>query len=489
MNGQLSRATVLVLVIVALGFGLRLYRLDAQSFWYDEAMSAGIARGTVTQILRNDFYSPHPPLYFLTLHFWLSIDQSDLTIRLLSAMLGAAGIAGMYCLGKILCDGVVGLAAAAIAAVVPYQVFYSQEARMYTLVFLLSTLLLLSYVRMLRTDTLRWWVAYTALAALSLYTHLFSGLLLLSLHFHFVISRTPLRKPWRRFAASDGLVILAFIPRLTVTLVQAGRVAGDFWIPRPSLAQLLSAPHAFTLSQQVSGRLVPLAFAVVLFLFIITHLQVARELAKRGRETTGLTLALIAFWSPLLLTFVLSQWQPVYLERTLMVAVPGLYLMLSWGMARPKERLVNSILALMVLVFAANGLWNWNFDPDFAKPDLRAAAELLQEKVEEGELTVHTSDGAFLVFSHYAPDCRRYLLEGDPAPAVPAETYELFGGKIIAKEEVSAPQFWLVVALDNSIEFQRGLVDWFDARHALRESYDLGGIYLRHYDAGQNSRE
>jgi hypothetical protein len=319
---------------------------------------------------------------------------------------------------------------------------------------------------------------------------LFSGLLLLSLHFHFVICRTPRRKPWRRFVASDGLVILAFIPRLGLTVVQAERVASSFWIPRPSLAQLLSAPHAFTLSQHVSDTLVPLAFAVVLFLFVVTHLQVARELARGGPDSSGLTLALIAFWSPLLLAFVLSQWHPVYLERTLIVAVPGLYLLLSWGIARPKERLVNLTLALMVLAFAVNGLWNWYVDPDFAKPDLRAAAQLLQEKVEPGEPILYTSDGAFLVFSHYAPDCKRYLLEGDPAPAVPAETYELFGGQVIAKEEVPAPRFWLVVALDNSIEFQTGLADWFDAHYTLRESYTLDGIYLRHYESergGQGS--
>jgi len=489
MIGRLSRTAVLALVIVALGFALRLFRLDAQSFWYDEAMSAGIARGTVTQILRNDFYEPHPPLYFLTLHFWLSIDQSDLTIRLLSAMLGGAGIAGMYSLGNILCDGRVGVVAAAIVAIVPYQVFYSQEARMYALLFLLSTLLLSSYSRMLHTGSRRWWAAYTALAALSLYTHLFSGLLLLSLHFHFAICRTPRRKPWRRLAASDVLIMLAFIPRLTVTIVQLGRVAGNFWISRPSVTQLLSAPHAFTLSQHVSERLLPFAFAVVLFLFILTHLQIARELATRGPDTAALTLSLIAFWSPLLLAFVLSQWHPVYLERTLIVAVPGLYFLLSWGMTRTRERFINLALALVVLLFAVNGLWNWYFDPDFAKPDFRTAVQFLQDRIEPGEPTIHTSDAAFLIFSHYRLGCGSYLLEGDPAPAVPVETYELFGGEIIAREEVYAPQFWLVVALDNSIDFQKGLVDWFDAHHTLRESYTLDGIYLRHYDGRQGRQE
>jgi len=482
MREHLMRPTTLVMVVIALGFGLRLFHLDAQSFWYDEAMSAGIARGTITQILGNDFYSPHPPLYFLTLHYWIAIGQSDFAIRLLSAILGVAGVAGMYSLGKALCDDTVGLASATIAAIAPYMIFYSQEARMYALVFLLSTMLLLSYVRMLYTDSRRWWVAYTVLAALSLYAHLFSGLLLLSLHLHFFARRTPGRKRWGRLAVTDAVLIFAFAPRLGIFMVQARRVAGDFWIPRPSLAQLFSAPHAFTLSQHVSAKLVPVAFGVVLFLFMLTLLQVARELAMRTRDGEVLTLALFAFWCPLLLSFIISQWRPVYLERTLMVVVPALYFLLGWGMMRPRERYVNLGLALLVALFALNALHNWYLNPKFGKPPFRAAARFLQAKADAGEPILHTSDAGFLIFVHYAPGWGTYLLEGDPAPAIPAETYRLFGGEIIAKEELVAPRFWLVVALDNSIEFQMGLVDWFDGHYRLVKSYSFDGIDLLHYD-------
>jgi hypothetical protein len=66
--GALSRATVLALVIMALGFGLRLNRLDAQSFWYDEAYSATVASGTPAQIFLNYFHDVHPPGYYLILH-------------------------------------------------------------------------------------------------------------------------------------------------------------------------------------------------------------------------------------------------------------------------------------------------------------------------------------------------------------------------------------------------------------------------------------
>ncbi len=482
MKHRLIHPSTLVIVVIALGFALRLFHLDAQSFWYDEAMSAGIARGTMPQILRNDFYSPHPPLYFAGLHYWLAIGESDFAIRLLSAVLGVLGIAGIYSLGKVLFDDIVGLVAAIITSVAPYMVFYSQEARMYTLLFLLSSMLLVSYVRMLHTNSRRWWLAYTISAVLSLYVHLFSALLLLSLHLHLFIHQTTGRKRWERLAITDGLLILAFAPRVAISLVQVGRVAGDFWIPRPSLAQLFSAPYGFTLSQFLSETLVPLAFALVLLLFIITHLQISRELARRGDNSAGLNLLLWAFWGPLLSTFIISQWRSVYLERTLIVAVPALYLLFSWAAVRTRERYVNVVLLLLVGIFAISALHNWYFHPDFGKPPFRTAADFLQDTADPGEPIVHTSDGGFLIFMHYAADCRNYLLTGDPEPAVPVETYRLFGGEIIAKEELSARRFWLVVALDNSIEFQKDLVYWFDGQHKLVETYDFGGINLRYYD-------
>ncbi len=486
MKSRLVHPATLVLFVIALGFGLRLFHLDAQSFWYDEAFSAGVARGTWAQILGNDFRSVHPTLYYVILRCWLAIGNSDFTIRLLSTLLGVAGIAAMYSLGKALFDDAVGLAAAAITAIAPYKIYYSQEARMYTLVFLLSSVLVLVYVRTVHTDSRRWWVAYTAAASLALSVHYFVGLLILGLHLHWLIHPTSQRKSWRRLAISDALIILVLLPQLVIFSGQAQRVTGDYWISKPTLGRLFSAPYALTLIQFPSEMLVPLAFAALLLLFIITHLQVARELARRGWDSAGLGLLLWTFWCPLLLAFLISQWVPVYVERSLMVVVPALYLLLSWGAVRTRERYVNLGLLLLVAAFAMNALHNWYFDPHFGKPPFRTAAHFLQETAATGEPILHTSDAGFLIFSHYAPDCGSYLLEGDPAPAVPVETYRLFGGEIIAKEELSAPRFWLVVALDNSVDFQRGLVDWFDARYTLRESHTLDGIYLRHYDGRQD---
>ena len=485
MKKRLVHPTALALAIITLGFSLRLYRLDAQSFWYDEAYSASVATGTPAQIISNRFSDVHPPLYYLALHFWQNVDAGDFTVRLLSAMLGTAGIAAVYALGRTLFDEYVGLAAAAITCLAPYTVFYGQEARMYSLLLLLSALLLLSYNRMLHTRSRRWWLAYTACAVLSMYVQYISALLLLGLHLHFLVSKRRDRDAWALMASTDAIVLLVLAPQLTILLGQTHLIARHQWTApaTPGFARLLTAPYALTLSQFTSQRLVPLGFAAVLVLFIITHLQLARHLV-RDRDPGGqISLMVCALWTPLLLAFAISQWQSIYRERALIVAVPALYLLLSWGVVKTRERYFNLSCLLVLGAVALGALNNWYFDAAFGKPSFRSVGEVLEAEACGAAPIFHTSDGALLIMMRYAPHCEHFLLEGDPAPQLPLETYQALGGRVTAKEELPGETFWLVVALDNSIEFQRGMVDWIDERYRLAEEHDVEGVYLRRYDA------
>jgi mannosyltransferase len=139
---------VLLLLILLLTLGLRLYRIDAQSLWNDEGTSVALAQHDLATIARKAAYDIHPPLYYWLLSGWVRVfGTSEFAVRALSAFLGAILVVLVYVLGRLLAGKWAGLAAALLAAINPFQVYYSQEARMYMLLAVWSALLFYAALR------------------------------------------------------------------------------------------------------------------------------------------------------------------------------------------------------------------------------------------------------------------------------------------------------------------------------------------------------
>lgn len=135
--------------IVILGLSLRLYEIGAEGFWFDETFSVWIARrplGSLFAAVRQD---SHPPLYVLLLHFWLYLGRSDVFIRLLSTLFSVVTLPVVYVLGRRIASRELGLLAALILAVSPFNVLFAQEARMYTLLTLAVSLSMYFLARLL----------------------------------------------------------------------------------------------------------------------------------------------------------------------------------------------------------------------------------------------------------------------------------------------------------------------------------------------------
>jgi len=130
----MKRTLWILLAILALAAMLRFFQLDAQSFWYDEGNSARAAERSLPIITAAAVGDIHPPLYYYALHFWRGVfGESEFALRGLSAALGVVLAWLIYLLGCRLFDESTALAAAFVAALNPFQVYYSQEARMYLL--------------------------------------------------------------------------------------------------------------------------------------------------------------------------------------------------------------------------------------------------------------------------------------------------------------------------------------------------------------------
>ncbi len=144
---------LLLILVLALAAGLRFYKIGAQSLWADEGNSAALASRSLVQIARDASHDIHPPLYYWMLRLWTDVfGTSEAALRALSAVLGTLLVLIIAEAGRRLHGKAVGLTAAFIAAISPFQVYYSQEARMYILLALEACASVLAFWWLLRQE-------------------------------------------------------------------------------------------------------------------------------------------------------------------------------------------------------------------------------------------------------------------------------------------------------------------------------------------------
>jgi uncharacterized membrane protein len=139
----------------------------------------------------------------------MMIGRNDYIIRLLSVVPSILGIPAIFLLGRKLFNSTVGWIAAIIFATNPYQLFYAQEARMYSLLVLFSILSLWAYSRSQDLGRVRDWTLWTCIMLLALYTHNFAGLLLVALDGDAILqwnhNGKPIRQSLLRTSCRDGI--------------------------------------------------------------------------------------------------------------------------------------------------------------------------------------------------------------------------------------------------------------------------------------------
>lgn len=175
----------LPLLVLLLAFALRVSHLGAKSLWQDEIFTAAIAStgNSVLEVVTIPLYNtalPAPPLYFLITHFFLHIGDTDFLLRFPALLFGVLGIAATYTVGTRLFNRETGWMGAFLVSVSSLHVRYSQDARFYSLMVLLSLLSLYCLWRALFDDGRVWWVGFVVCSVLNVYNHLFGLLVLLA---------------------------------------------------------------------------------------------------------------------------------------------------------------------------------------------------------------------------------------------------------------------------------------------------------------------
>lgn len=400
------------------GFALRLFRLGADSLWYDETVSLFLARQDLAALTSHTAGDIHPPLYYYLLHFWGTLaGWSEFSAAFLSLGFGMLLLALTYRAGREWFSRPVALTAALLVAISPYNLWYSQEVRMYTLGALFGLASAYFFVKLQLeghgTRRARDWVPYIVASALGMYTLYYFAFVLafenvVALGWAIWKYRAHSTDAVARFLSWVGAqlgVVVLYAPWIPVAFRQAIDPPVPPWRSFASFGDVLvESFSALALGQSaLPGTVWPVL--VVVALLLLAGLFLSR--ARFRFLLLGYTFV------PLLTIYLFSLYKPLYHVRYVFVYSPAFYLLLALGIAAVAAHLSESTgqrvgaavttTALLVLLTApcAYSAYNFWFDPRYAADDLRGAVQRLADEWRPGDAILLDAGYTYTAFDYY----------------------------------------------------------------------------------------
>jgi len=375
-----SRTFWIVAGLTALGALLRFATLGDQAYHHDEIVTASrvLRVGFGHAMDAVGFSESAPPLYYALAWLWTQVTgNGEWGLRFLSALAGVATIPVAFFVGRELRGARAGVIAAALVAVNPMLLWYSQEARAYALLGFFCALSLLYCVRALQEGEKRdftWWGVFSALA---LATHYFAVFPL--------VAEVVLLARRRGRAILSGLWIVAVAVVLLAPLAIHQMSYGHAeWIGKFSLGHRVAEAwitfmvgetgDIIARAEQWQPALIPLALAAAAFALLL-----ARG-TRPERRAAFVPLAVVAgaVGIPLALA-ILSAGKDFVLARNLLPALVPLLVAIAVALSSERARRLGAALAVVLVAYSLGFSVYASTSAELQRPDWRAVADRLGE--------------------------------------------------------------------------------------------------------------
>jgi mannosyltransferase len=375
-----SRAFWIVAGLTLAAAVLRFATLGVQAYHHDEIVTASrILRGGFGHAMDAvGFSESAPPLYYALAWIWTQVTGTgEFGLRSLSALAGVATVPVAYLIATELRGRRAGVMAAALVAVNPMALWYSQEARAYALLVLLCAVSLLYCVRALRSASRRDFVLWGVASGLALATHYFAI-------FPIAVEAIWLLRRRRRESAPGLGIVAAFGLALAPLAIHQMSFGHAEWIGNFTLGHRLWETAATFVSGETSDiiarperpvlALLPLALGAAALALIAFR----GDRGERRAAALPLSLAAAAIGIPLLLALA-SPGKDFVLARNLLPALVPLLIAVAIGLALPAARRAGTAIAAVLLAYSLVFCVWASFSPDLQRPDWDTVAATIGE--------------------------------------------------------------------------------------------------------------
>jgi mannosyltransferase len=367
-----ARSGQVLAALTALAAILRFSTLHVQSFWFDEAVTVRLLRGSFGHMLSSIGGSEStPPLYYALAWVWTRVfGHGEVGLRSLSALVGTLFIPVAYAAGKELASKRVGVVIAALATFNPLLIWYSQEARSYSLLVLFAGTSFWLFARLLRDQSDRTLVLWTIVSALAIATHYFAAFVVVPEAAWLILRARDRRRP-----LLATLALVAVGAALLPLLLRQRRLDLTSFITESSLAKRVvqlakqfvvgySSP-AQTVVVVLGAILIAVALGLVFARLVERERRAVKLAAMVGVVAVGIPVLLAIFGADYLDTRnVLGAWLPLML-------VPAIGL---GGRYAGRTGLATTTGLCAIGLFVSISVWT---NPAYQRENTRALARAL----------------------------------------------------------------------------------------------------------------
>jgi mannosyltransferase len=404
--------------IFLLATALRLYNLGGPSLWFDEVLTVGLSSTSVENIptvVRNSEQTP--PLLHFIMHAWTGqFGLHEFWVRFPAAAFGALAVGVTYLLGAALFGRREGCVAALLMALSNFQIAYSQEARVYSLLLLMSTLSCLAFVKVVREGGLWNQIGYVFATGVLYWTHLHSVFVVAAqqVAWLYLCLAPPAAEDERpristpRWILLTVLAVSLFTPWMPTVVHWLRAVSKDFWIPPMGPAFLFQTYAAYAGS------------AILLVLLIVLAALAVARTPDRWKLVLLISLAILPVTVPYIVSLLV---RPLFVPRYAIAASVGMFLLAGRGLTTLPNRPAQ--LATLVALVALSVLGILQPNAGERKPDARGAAFFVADRVHKGDVVLFDTGLANATLYHYLHDqgMDRFKLIQNPAELAPPAHY------------------------------------------------------------------
>jgi 4-amino-4-deoxy-L-arabinose transferase-like glycosyltransferase len=385
--------TLAVLALTLVGGALRFATLDARGFWQDEVATVFLVRDgflDMFEAVARD--ESNPPLYYVLTWVWTRLfGDGEVGIRSLSALAGTLTVPLAYLAGRELVTRRAGVATAAIVAVNPLLIWYSQEARNYALLVLLTVASFYFFARALGRGATSSFVLWALLSVLAVATHYFAAFVVVAEGLWLLAARRT-----RAVALSFGLVVAtaaAWLPLAVSQRENPGFITATSLITR---VQRLGREFAVAYEPPAGVVLGTIAFALGFTGLVLVVLRGARR-EQQGALVAG-SVAVAAVAVPLALALAGADY---FLQRNVLAALIPSALVAGTGFGAERARRLGPLAATLFCGLCTAVVIATADTPKYRTEDWRRAAAELDPPTGDRAIVATPESAALRPLAYY----------------------------------------------------------------------------------------